>query len=75
MNWIGWTVLSVLLSIVIFLLVIPFILLGFYWGIFILIISYLYMNCLFWLICEGELSYWYIMKVPFMNLWDWIKGI
>lgn len=75
MNWIGWTVLSVLLSIMLFLLMIPYILLGISWGIFITIIFYFYMNGLFWLVCRGEVSYWNIMKLPFVNLYDWFKKI
>ena len=74
MNWIGWTVLIVLLSMLLYLLIIPFVVVGVGWGIFVIVISYFYMNALFWIVCRGELPYWYIIKTPYVDLWDWIKS-
>ena len=74
MNWIGWTVSSILIGILLFLLVIPYVILGFGWGIFVTIVSYFYFNFLFWLVGIGEVSYWHIMKLPFEGLWCWIRN-
>ena len=75
MNWIGWTVFSILIGILLFLLVIPYIVIGFGWGVFVTIVNYFYFNFLIWMVVAGEVSYWYIMKLPFMTLMELIKKV
>lgn len=74
MNWIGWVIFTVLLSMLLVLMIVPYVVLGMGWGILSTGMVYLYINFLIWLICEGELSYWQVMYIPFLNLWDWIRG-
>lgn len=71
MNWVGWTIASVCISILLFLVIIPFVVLGFWWGMFCFTIEYLYMGFLVWIIGSGEVSYRYVLALPFTNFWEW----
>jgi len=75
MNSAGYFILGISLSVLLFLLVLPYIVLGFWWGILVTIISYFWFNFLAWIVCDGEISYLKIMIIPFERLLEWIKTI